>query len=371
MITVFTPCHKLDFDCLSDAFASLQNQNFEHEFEWLLLLNGEAILNDSLLDLLKKVLASNQNKKLTVTLICSEEKNNSIGYWKSQCVSKSKHGIVLELDYDDYLHTEALQHVYNVFLDQDVQFVYSDDVYFDKNDPKRDFSYGKEFGWKQGFYNDNPYNISFPIGPQYLRRIEWSPDHLRAFRKGAYYAIGGYNEDLIVGDDHDLMCRFYIHYGSEGFAKAGNYPLYFYRVHSSNTSNGSNKNHLVQEQTNINYHKYLVDMFKTWSRENNLLMLDCGGRFDCPKDFISLDLRDADIVMDLSKPWKIQDNSVGILRAYHVLEHIRDTFKVGEDGELELVRNGTIHFFNEAFRVLAPGGLLLFEVPSINGTGSL
>jgi SAM-dependent methyltransferase len=96
-------------------------------------------------------------------------------------------------------------------------------------------------------------------------------------------------------------------------------------------------------------------MFKKWATDEKLHCLDLGGRFNSPEGYISVDLQDADVVMDLSTSWHyLKDNSVGVLRAYHVLEHLPDT----------------IHFFNEAFRVLAPGGLLLIEVPSSNGLGA-
>jgi len=85
------------------------------------------------------------------------------------------------------------------------------------------------------------------------------------------------------------------------------------------------------------------------------LKLDLGGRFNAPPGFTTVDLLDADIIMDLEKPWDaIEDNSVGILRAYHILEHLHDP----------------IHFFNEAYRVLVPGGLLMLEVPSTEGAGA-
>jgi len=83
--------------------------------------------------------------------------------------------------------------------------------------------------------------------------------------------------------------------------------------------------------------------------------LDLGGRFDCPERYISVDLLDADVNCDLSQTWPFDDDSVGVLRAYHLIEHLPNP----------------IHFFNEAYRVLAPGGLLLLEVPSMDGPGGV
>jgi ubiquinone/menaquinone biosynthesis C-methylase UbiE len=91
-----------------------------------------------------------------------------------------------------------------------------------------------------------------------------------------------------------------------------------------------------------------------WAIDNGLACYDLGGRIDRQQGYLSVDLLDADVIADLEKPWPFPDNSVGVLRAYHLLEHLADT----------------IHFFNEAYRVLAPGGFLLIEVPSVNGAGA-
>lgn len=90
-----------------------------------------------------------------------------------------------------------------------------------------------------------------------------------------------------------------------------------------------------------------------------------------PIGYTSLDIEaGANFKVDLNQSiWNIQDNSlefsnptafhigeiipsnsVGIVRAYHVLEHL----------------DNPINFFNEVYRILAPGGLVLLEVPSVN-----
>lgn len=53
-------------------------------------------------------------------------------------------------------------------------------------------------------------------------------------------------------------------------------------------------------------------------------------------------------VFNLNETWKLEDNSCTSLIAVHVLEHL-DSF---------------IHFHNEAWRVLKPGGTLYLETPS-------
>ncbi len=84
--------------------------------------------------------------------------------------------------------------------------------------------------------------------------------------------------------------------------------------------------------------------------------MDLGGRFNLPSipGYQSVDLKDADIVCDLNKPWPFEDNSVGVLRCSDILEHLLDP----------------LHVMKEAYRVLIPGGWLIAWVPSTDGRGA-
>ena len=56
------------------------------------------------------------------------------------------------------------------------------------------------------------------------------------------------------------------------------------------------------------------------------------------------------IVHDLEvSPWPFPDNSVEEIRAGHIIEHIKPWL--------------TVHFFNEMWRVLAPGGRAVVTTP--------
>ena len=84
-------------------------------------------------------------------------------------------------------------------------------------------------------------------------------------------------------------------------------------------------------------------------------MVDLGGRFGAWAGFETVDLQgDVDMYFDLNGEWLLPDDSVGVLRASHIFEHLDDP----------------IHAMNEAYRVLAPGGWLLLEVPSTDGRGA-
>lgn len=346
-LTVFTPIHKFNETYIRECNESLLKQSVP--YEWVVLVNGEAISD---YDLIQDLLSNNYN----VRLLTSHE-TGSIGILKSTCCSVATGDILIELDYDDVLTDDALLEINKAFSDPEVKFVYSNCVEF-----KGDFSdgvsntYSSAYGWEYRPWGTHKEQVSFPPKAHYLRYIYWAPNHVRAFRKDAYFEIGGYDRTLEAGDDHDLICRFYVKYGEKGFCHIDQ-VLYLYRVHSGNTcgAGDGNKNALIQVQTENNYIKYSEAMYMKWASDNGLLCLDLGGRFGSPPGYKTVDLLDADIIMDLNKDWSsIESNSVGVLRAYHIIEHLDDT----------------IHFFNEAYRVLAPGGFLLLEVPSTTGEGA-
>lgn len=349
--SIFTPVHKLNIDTLYELFLSIyQSTHSLLGVEWVVLLNGEANTQENYETLLTEHFHSASWVKIYRT-----DTTGNIGALKAECCELAQGEILIEVDYDDTLTANAIHKIEEVFDNNpNTQFAYSNCWEFLPNGATNT-PYGTQYGWKvKGYTFGSTQMVSFPALPQYLRRIEWAPNHVRAFRKSAYEAVGGYDRNIAVGDDHDLICRFYRHFGQTGFRHI-NDVLYHYRVHPNNTSNGSNRNAEVQTQVDINYQRHAEAMFLRWASDQGLVALDLGGRFNCPEGYASVDLLDADYRLDLRDQWyHFDDNSVGVLRAYHILEHLPDT----------------IHFFNEAYRVLAPGGLLLIEVPSTNGKGA-
>ena len=342
MISVFTPFHKKDTAFLKEAYQSLLEQKFQ-DWQWIILLNSDALNAD--MDFVKQ--------DARIQLFSSAEAGN-IGYLKKYCISKCSHDIVVELDYDDILIPDCLLKIQQAFQDQNIQMVYSNCAEFEDQTWKPNF-YSEQYGWinRPFTYKDHELveSVSWPPSAQMMRRIEWAPNHVRAWRKSAYDKIGGHNEKLKVGDDHELCCRFYIAYGAAGI-KHIDECLYLYRVHATN--NVKLQNEAIQYQTDQNYLNYSRDMAMRWAKDNNLRMLDLGGRFGASPGFETVDRMDADVICDLNGKWNFEDNSVGVIRASHVFEHLKDS----------------IHTMNEAFRVLAPGGWLFIDVPSTDGRGA-
>jgi SAM-dependent methyltransferase len=341
--TVFTPVHKIRESELIQLSNSIQDAD-----EWIVLLNGDACSKENK-EHLETVLGQNASIHL------KPEKHN-IGYLKGLCCDISTGDVLIEVDYDDYLTPGAIGQIKEAFQNPDVHFVYSNSVDFIEGEYPKCNTYGAQYGWYTRPYREYVQLVAFPPSAHYMRRIEWAPNHVRAFRAESYRSLQvsdgsyGYDRRLIGGDDHDLVCRFYIKYGAKGFKHIDD-ALYMYRVHKDNSCNASNLNSVIQEQVAKNYVNYSEAMYKRWANDSGLRLLDMGGRFNCPEGYESVDLFGADVNMNLEEPWDIEDNSVGVIRAYHIIEHLKNP----------------IHFFNEAYRVLAEGGFLLIEVPSTNG----
>lgn len=347
-ISIITPFGKAHEKYLMEAYASLVAQTLT-AFEWILVPNGGATL---------PALIAQDSRVKTFPLDMAVPPGAAhlpVGLLKRTACEKASGEIVVELDADDILLPTALEKIAARFQDPDIAFAYSNDAYF-TDGTWEPYRFGAWFGWKDRPFNYKGHelveNLNFRPTVHALRHIFWAPDHVRAWRAPAYWAIGGHDAGLVSGDDHDLMCRFYIAHGERGFGPIDE-CLYLYRQHSENTCVKHNGG--VQAQTDANYVRHNRAMVKRWAEDEGLRLIDLGGRFNKWEGYEAVDSTEpADIVADLNGPWPFEDGTVGVIKAYHVLEHLADP----------------VHVMNEAFRVLAPGGWLLAEVPSTDGRGA-
>lgn len=344
MISVLTPVHAKSTPFLREAYESLQAQTYRN-FEWVLVPNnGGAVPVD---------IASQPWVKVGPT----EDDNpdhNSIGRLKRFAASHASGQILLELDADDLLTPDALATVAEAFEDAGVAMVYSNCAEF-QHGTWQPHTYSPAYGWHSRPFEWGGHQLLETVSPpptaHSFRSVLFAPNHVRAWRAADYWAVGGHDATLKTGDDHELCCRFYVAYGGHRI-KHIDQGLYLYRCHGQNSSQTHNGD--VHAQVERNYVQYSRAMIERWARDEGLPMLDLGGRLNSPPGYVSVDIFGADICVDLNEPWPFADGSVGVLRASHVFEHLRNP----------------IHAMNEAWRVLAPGGWLLVEVPSTDGRGA-
>lgn len=342
-LSVFTPIHKSSMAYLQDTYNSLCAQLTD--WEWVLVPNNGGSVPDNI----------SKDHRVSVCPIFDDklDKYNSIGRLKNYACNKATGDILVELDADDMLTPDALVEIKRAFTDPEIIMVYSNSAMF-TDGSWESHEYSEHWGWRsRPFTWDNHLlkeMIAFPPSSASFRRIEWAPNHVRAWRANAYKKLGGHDPQIAMGDDHDLCCRTFIEFGS-GAIKHIDACLYLYRVHDNSSKIF---NSAVQDQVQVNYNKYSRDLAIREASDKNLCCLDLGGQFDAWDGFETVDLTGANTITDLNDRWPFEDSSVGVIRASHIFEHLKDP----------------IHTMNEAYRILAPGGWLFIDVPSTDGRGA-
>jgi O-antigen biosynthesis protein len=79
-----------------------------------------------------------------------------------------------------------------------------------------------------------------------------------------------------------------------------------------------------------------------------------GGGLNSRPGYVTIDQEGGDITADLNDGIPLEDNSVGVMNASHIIEHLRDPLKT----------------MREIHRVLHHGGWAFIEVPSTDGRGA-
>ncbi|MFZ1302076.1 MAG: glycosyltransferase [Candidatus Microsaccharimonas sp.] len=334
LVSIITPSHNPQF--LNQAYESLVAQTLS-EWEWIVLLNNGAAWK------------SPEDERVKVI---SGAKVTGVGDAKRQACEYATGDIIFELDHDDVLLPKALAKTIATFKKHPAaSLVYSDAAVIDSNEKLIDTIYAEGFNWEYQTYKGTSVPTTFQPTPHNVSLIWYAPNHFRAFRRSAYLEVGGYNSELDILDDQDLMSRLY----QRGeFIKIPEI-LYLQRNHDANTQKEPVLNSRIQAETWMLYEHHFEQNTLAWAKRNKLLALDMGAAHGKPNGYLGVDMREgADIVCTLPDRLPLEDNSVGIIRAYDFLEHVVD--KVG--------------VINELYRVLAPGGILLSRTPSTDGRGA-
>jgi hypothetical protein len=334
-----------------DAYRSIRDQNY---YEWIILPNSGAVLPTEIVaDSRTRVVGAGFSPKQT-------DGFTHIGSLKRHLCEHATGDILLELDHDDMLMPGTMDKVIEAFADPNVVLAYSNAADFNNSDKSPRFFgnankeslYDSVYGWcYQRIEHDGVSyyaHCSPEPSPYHSSLILWAPNHLRAFRRDAYWAVGGHDENLLALDDQDLICRLYL----QGEFYHINEGLYLYRVDGNNSWLVKNK--WIQDNMKPIQTKYIQRMAEAWADRQGLSKLDLGGRFSSPDGYTSVDLKDADVCMDLNETWAIPDSSVGVIRAFDIIEHLKNP----------------IHTMSEIHRVLVPGGYCFIHVPSTDGRGA-
>lgn len=332
-ISVFTPTNNASF--LGYVYDSLKAQTYT-DWEWIVLCNGSATYH-------------NDDERVR----CFHESSgiDSIGYLKRIACTHCTGDVLLELDHDDLLTPDALMECAKAFSCKDVDFAYSNSVNHDTR-VNKPVVWDSRYGWQYRPFKSGAFEsmeaVSAPPSPQSISRIWFAPNHFRAWRKSFYWNIGGHDATMNVADDHDLICRTYVN----GTMRHIDKPLYIYRIHGNNTWLARTGE--ITEKMLACHDKYIEPMMHKWALDKSLRCIDVCGGVDPEYGYESVDIENGSITADLNEKWPFKDSEVGIIRAHDAIEHLQKP----------------IHTMNEAYRVLAHGGLLDILVPSTDGVGA-
>lgn len=340
LLSVFTPHWAGTNPFIEQLYETLCEQTYA-DWEWVIVLNNGGELPDAI------------RADARVWPVRYTHEGDSIGALKAFACAQCRGEVLVEADADDLLTPDCLAELAAAFADPGVSFAYSNSAQF-TDETWEPHHYTAFWGWRSRPYIYKGHAltemIAFDAGPQAMRAIYWSPNHVRAWRASAYRAIGGHNPDMAVIDDYDLLCRTYLR---EGEMRRIDKCLYLYREHAAQTTKAQNP--VIQAQNARVYEKYIMPMAETWARRMGLALIDLGAAHGKPSGYIGFDIEaEADHVCDLRDGIPMPDNTVGLIRASDFVEHMPDP----------------VFLMNEMHRVLAPGGWAFIEVPSTDGRGA-
>lgn len=361
-----TPSHKADY--LSDAYRSLCALDVSGGlcWEWILVLNGDPLPDALVQQLLHDKRVRIYHSKITEKPIPPNNtaKSKFIGELKKEAFSLADGEWLLEFDHDDMVFPALIRRMAETCVKHPkAGFISSDNVHL-LPDGKCEI-FPAKLDWQE--YPAHFPEIGtlraqkhFPTNPASLQSIGTCVDHIRAWRREVYEAIGGHDTELLVCDDMDILCRTYL----AGYEMVHlNEALYLYRVHPEN-SYKIHQSHVSNTSSRLG-DKYREALIKEWCKRNNYCLLDLGGAFNCPEGYESVDLHNAKYICDIVKDGLPSTSKpIGCIRAVDFMEHVPSCNSRCNHREC------VVGVMNNIYDRLVTGGWLLLEIPSDTGRGA-
>jgi hypothetical protein len=338
LLSIYTPTHNPIH--ILHCYNSLLNQRDSIPWEWIIIPNG-----DTFTSFPSELLTDKRIK-----IYPASHEITGIGALKSYACERCAGDVFIELDHDDQLPDNTFGEIAKVFELEPEGFYYSDFINLRQDGTCE--TYGAKYGWEHYKHkiNNKEYTVcsSFEPSARALCHIYFAPNHIRAWSKSAYLKSGGYDNTLKVGDDHDLLCRTYLAGCPFVLIKK---PLYIYRRWRENSFLTYNKE--IQDQQQANCDKYLHALMIEESNRRGLAIIDIGRKEFCMTEHNSIEvLNPYTNALDLQcLSDKYEENSVGVIRAFDVLQRIAPKKLVSA--------------MNCFYRLLAPGSWLSTATPSI------
>jgi len=371
-LSFITPTH--DPRWLRETWASLRHQTHE-DWEWVIVCNDRNGKGWKSERMAMEMRGAFEDARVRVEV--DTRPWSGIGDRKRFAFGLGQGDVLVELDHDDLLLRDAGRRIALEFKDPQVGFVYSDWADFEDlssdgtvQGKPRTYRGAMRSSWlKNGYiFYERTFTAdectrpglyecvrAFPPSALSMSLIFWAPNHVRAWRRDVYHALGGHNPEYALCDDHELCCRTY------GMTQMRHIPepLYLYRVSQDNTWSKNEKK--IDEVTRQVRARFWIPLIVREAELRGLHTFDLGGAFNAPSGWTPVDIdynamdKAGGVAADLSSgPWPWPNGSVGAFRAYDFLSQLPDPSLT----------------MREIWRCLAPGGYLLSMTPSTDGRGA-
>jgi glycosyltransferase involved in cell wall biosynthesis len=246
---------------ISIPYESLCNQSYPH-WEWV-------IFDDSDKPDTWHTLVELANKDPRVRVFKGHRNIAYIGEVKKLVCSLCRGDFLVELDHDDELHPECFQWVYNASLKfPSAKFFHTDCIEMFEN-TRMCHTYGDTYafgcaghyrtilhGWDTCEGRWITGQRSSLMNHMTLRYIVGVPNHVRVWKRDAYWELGGHRENMAVADDYELILRTFLKYPSVYIREIGYLQ---YRNEEGNNFTFL-RNSLIQRKTQITAKHYNEDI---------------------------------------------------------------------------------------------------------------
>jgi len=208
LVSVFTPVYRTGARFLR-PLQSMLAQSYNN-WEWV-------IWDDSDDDgATAAMIAEHAARDHRIRLIRPERHSGVIGEVKYNACALSRGEILVELDHDDELVPNGLDMIVAAHAKYpEAGFYYTD--YAEVDSGLNPLTYPDGWGFGLGAYRTELFRgrelavaITPGISPKVIRHLVAAPNHIRAWRRDVYFAIGGHNRDIHVADDFELMIRTFL-----------------------------------------------------------------------------------------------------------------------------------------------------------------
>ena len=208
LVSVFTPTWKTG-QRIFRTYRSLCDQTYKN-WEWILY--DDSPEGDDTWDLLQEIRAGDPRVKVFRSAVpCG-----IIGEVKRRCCGLARGEILAELDHDDELTANCLADVVEAAnAHPEAGFFFTDCAEIFENGTNGYYGETYAFGfgsYRSQVYRNHTYAVTnYPdVNAKTARHIVGMPNHIRAWRREAYHAAGGYNPEVHVADDYELCLRTFL-----------------------------------------------------------------------------------------------------------------------------------------------------------------